>query len=273
MKAWILALTMVVPLAARAQAHVHGGSDVDSAVPSHQAHPVDAHAEKPTGTMVELSPAAGPKAKAYLAQPQGAPSGAVLVVHEWWGLNDHIKHEADLLAKAGYLALAVDLYEGTVAVTPEAAGKAMQAVDGARALAVEKAGLAELTKRAPGKKLATLGWCFGGGHSLEASLAAAELGTPVAGTIIYYGLPIDDVAKLKTLKGPVLGIWAKQDGWITPEKVAAFDKALQQAGVPHAFHSYDADHAFANPTGGKYNPPAAKEADAVRMAFLARVLK
>jgi carboxymethylenebutenolidase len=273
MKTLLLAALLLLPRLALAQAHVHGGADASSPVPAHEKHPVDAKVDAPTGKMVELSVAEGPKSKAYLAEPKGASRGAVLVVHEWWGLNDHIKHEADLLARAGYLALAVDLYEGTVATTPEAAGKAMQAVDAARALAVEKAGITFLLKSAPGKKLATIGWCFGGGHSLEASLAAAELGTPVAGTVIYYGLPIDDVSKLKTLKGAVLGIWAKQDGWITPEKVAAFDTALTQAGVAHTFHSYDADHAFANPTGGKYNPPAARDADAVRAAFLAQVLK
>jgi carboxymethylenebutenolidase len=90
---------------------------------------------------------------------------------------------------------------------------------------------------------------------------------------MYYGMPVTDVARLKTLQGPVLGIWAKRDGWITPDKVVAFDKALTEAGIPHEFHSYDADHAFANPSSGRYQPQAAKDAWKKTEAFLAANLK
>jgi carboxymethylenebutenolidase len=82
-------------------------------------------------------------------------------------------------------------------------------------------------------------------------------------------MPVTDVSRLKTLRGPVLGIWASQDGWITPDKVRAFDDALTQAGVRHEFHAYDADHAFANPSGGKYNGPAAADAWQKTRTFLA----
>ena len=82
-----------------------------------------------------------------------------------------------------------------------------------------------------------------------------------------------DVNLLKKLQGPVLGIWAKRDGWITPEKVAAFDLALKDAGIKHEFRSYDADHAFANPTGGRYNPPAAQDANEAARRFLKSALK
>ena len=91
--------------------------------------------------------------------------------------------------------------------------------------------------------------------------------------MIYYGIPESDASKLKLLKGPVLGIYAKRDGWITPEVVAAFDKRLTEAGVKHEFHSYDADHGFANPTGGRHNPPAARDAWERTVVFLASVLR
>src|SRR4051794_36375870 len=102
-------------LPALAQEHQHGGakgaSDEGAKVPVHQKHPLDAGAPKPGGTQVQLE-VSGDKASAYVARPPGAAKGAILVIHEWWGLNDWVKHQADQLAQLGYLALAVDLYKG-----------------------------------------------------------------------------------------------------------------------------------------------------------------
>ena len=94
-----------------------------------------------------------------------------------------------------------------------------------------------------------------------------------AGTVIAYGLPVTDVNLLRKLQGPVLGIWAKRDGWITPEKVAAFDLALKDAGIKHEFRSYDADHAFANPGSGRYDAAAAQDAGEATRRFLKSILK
>jgi carboxymethylenebutenolidase len=257
------------PALAQTPPHVHG-TDADAGVPAHQAHPVDPAAPHPSGKSITLALPQGGSALAYVARPKQAPAGAVLVLHEWWGLNDHVKGQADALAGQGYLVLAVDLYQGKVATTADEAGKLMQALDAAHAAAVEKAGVAWLKENGHGKKIATLGWCAGGGQSLLASLGSPQ---DVAATVIYYGMPVLDVAQLKTLRGPVLGIWAKKDGWITPEKVEAFDRALTEAGVKHSFHSFDAYHAFANPTGGRYNPPAAAEANAITRKFLADNVK
>jgi carboxymethylenebutenolidase len=253
-------------------AHVHGGtaaSDKDSKVPEHQKHPLDKDAPKPQGASMEL-PVAGSTAIAYVAKPKGKPKGAVLVLHEWWGLNDWVKHQADLLAKDGYLALAVDLYKGKVATDPKEAGALMKGKDEKWGDQVEETGLEWLKAAVGGAKIATIGWCMGGGESLNASLLDPK---DVSATVIYYGLPVDDVAKLKTLQGPVLGLYAGKDGWITPEKVAAFDKELTEAGIKHEFHSYDADHAFANPSSGKYQGQAAKDAWKRTQAFLAANLK
>jgi carboxymethylenebutenolidase len=241
-------------------------SDKDAAVPAHQEHPVDANPPAPKGTRVDLA-VGGASAIAYAAKPAGEPRGAVLVIHEYWGLNDWVKHEADELAGLGYLALAVDLYKGQVATTPDDAKKLMAGLDNDWAAKVEHAGILWLKANAPKHDLATIGWCMGGGQSLQASLNDPA---DIAATIIYYGMPVTDPAVLAKLKaGAVLGIFAKKDGWITPDKVAAFDKALTDAGVPHAFTSYDADHAFANPTGGRHNPDAAKDAWKRTRAFLA----
>jgi carboxymethylenebutenolidase len=264
-----VALAWTLPVAAAEEAHLHGG-DAGSTIPANQPHPVDPVAPKPTGTVLSLHLDGGGTAIAYVARPKKAVTGGILVLHEWWGLNDYVKGQADVLAGLGYLVLAVDLYGGKVATTPDEAGKLMQGLDAVQAAAVEKAGVGWLKQNANGKKLATLGWCAGGGQSLLASLGSPA---DISATVIYYGMPVLDVARLKTLRGPVLGIWAKKDGWITPAKVDAFDQTLTEAGVKHSFHSFDADHAFANPTGGRYNPAAAEEANAITRKFLADVLK
>jgi carboxymethylenebutenolidase len=265
----ILLVACLVALPAFAQGHDHGdASDKDSKVPAHQKHPMDPNAPKPTGESISL-PVEGSQANAYVARPKAKAKGAILVVHEYWGLNDWVKSMADRLANDGYLALAVDLYKGKVATDPKEAQALMANKDQQWGTAVETAGLGWLKSNAGGAKLATIGWCMGGGESLNASLADPK---DVDATVIYYGLPVTDVARLKTLRGPVLGIWAKKDGWITPDKVKAFDEALTQAGVKHEFHSYDADHAFANPSGGRYNGAAAKDAWQKTQAFLTKNL-
>ncbi len=266
----VLVLSMLVVGVARGaeSSHVHG-ADAGASVPSHEKHPMDPRPPAPKGKSVELALPSGKTSTAYLARPKGAPHGGLLVLHEWWGLNDWVKADADRYATQGYLVLAVDLYNGSVATTPEEAQKLMSALDQTAATEVEVAGIDWLARSLPGKKIATLGWCAGGGQSLNASLASPG---KVSATIMYYGLPVTDVNLLRKLQGPVLGIWAKRDGWITPEKVAAFDLALKDAGIKHEFRSYDADHAFANPSGGRYNPAAAQDANEATRRFLKSVL-
>ncbi len=239
-----------------------GGSGAE--VPMAEKHPIDTRPPKPSAETVALAFEGG-TAHAYANRPAAAPKGAVLIMHEWWGLNDWIRHEADEMAGLGYLALAPDLYDGKVAKSPDEAGQLMGALDQARADKIEAAAVAWLSRSAPGAKIATIGWCMGGSQSLLASLSNAGR---VAATVIYYGAPVDTVSKLKELKGPMLGIYAEKDGWITPDKVDAFDKALTEAGVKHDFYRFDADHAFANPTGGRYKGEAAREAWALTIAFL-----
>ena len=274
------ALALATSPAARAddpKPHVHGGDDAADAgasgattdtakVPMNEKHNLDAASPKLHGQDLELK-VGEETAKAYVARVTGKKHrGAVLVFHEWWGLNDHIKHQADELARHGYLALAIDLYKGQVATDPKTAGELMGKLDEVWGDKVEEAAREWLKTEGKVEKVATIGWCMGGGQSLRASLHDPK---DVWATVIYYGMPVADVAQLKTLQGPVLGIWANKDGWITPEKVKEFEKALTEAGIKHEFHAYDADHAFANPSNGpKYNGKDAKDAWKKTLSFL-----
>ncbi|WP_437895241.1 dienelactone hydrolase family protein [Sorangium sp. So ce124] len=211
--------------------------------------------------------------KAYLSLPRDAkpPIAGVVVIHEWWGLNEHIKHWTDRLAEDGYAALAVDLYGGKVAFTPDDAMAAMKAVDEAKGIEIVRAAHRFLTTdaRVLAPRTASIGWCFGGAWSLKLALNEPELDAAV----IYYGRLVTDPAQLKAIKAPVLGIFGNQDKGIPPEVVNDFDKALHDAGIEHEVLRYDADHAFANPSGERYNTKAAADAWEKARRFLAAKLK
>ncbi len=209
---------------------------------------------------VGLTTKGGKRVNAALAVPAEAPAPAVLLVHEWWGLNDQIKAVAAELARAGYLALAVDLYDGKVAETREGARGLMQAVVPGEATDTLASWVAWL--RGHAKAIGTIGWCFGGGWSLNASIAA-----PVDATVVYYGRVNRSAADLKALKGPVLGHFATRDGWIDRKMVGGFEKAMAEAGKSATSHWYEADHAFANPTSARYDQEDAQLAWQRTLAF------
>lgn len=197
--------------------------------------------------------------KAYLSLPAGqGPFPAIVVIHEWWGLNGNIEHWADRLASAGWAALAVDLYSGTVATNRDEAMAAMKAVDDTKAAATIRAAIDFIgaDPRIKATKKAVIGWCFGGGWSLQAALANPDLD----GAIIYYGQLETDPAKLGAIKAKVLGVFGKKDKGIPPEKVAEFEAALKAAGVSEEIHEYDAEHAFANPSNPIYDQTSAADA-------------
>ena len=198
--------------------------------------------------------------RAYLSLPENARpgGGAIVVIHEWWGLNDHVRHWADRLASAGYAALAVDLYEGVVAKTPDEAMAAMKKVDQERAVATMLAAHRFLAEdaRVRASKTASIGWCFGGAMSLKLALAAPDLDA----CVMYYGKPETDARKLASLRAPLLGVFGNRDASIPPDVVDAFDRALSEAGKEHEILRYDAEHAFANPSGGRYDEKAASAA-------------
>lgn len=205
--------------------------------------------------------------KAYLSLPAGqGPFPAIVVIHEWWGLNEHVEHWADRLASAGWAAIAVDLYDGKVATTREDALAYLKAVDDTKAAGVISAAFDYVAKdpRILATKRAVIGWCFGGGWSFRTALAHPELD----GAIIYYGGIDTDPAKLAAIKARVLGIFATRDKGIPNEEVDKFEAALKQAGVRAEIKRYDAEHAFANPSNPIYDPVAAADAWKHVLAFL-----
>lgn len=198
------------------------------------------------GTTIDLK-----GTRAYLSLPEGpGPFPAIVVIHEWWGLNTNVEHWADRLASAGWAAIAVDLY-GTVATTRDEAMAAMKAVDDTKAAATITAAFdfATTDPRIAATKRAVIGWCFGGGWSLKTALAHPDLDA----AIMYYGQLELDPTKLAAFKGQLLGIFGEQDQGLPPDQVRAFEAALKTANVPAEIHIYPADHAFANPSNPKYD--------------------
>lgn len=208
--------------------------------------------------------------KGFFASPEKAGSyPGVVMIHEWWGLNDNIKDMARQLAKEGYNVLAVDLYNGVVAKTPDEARAQTTALDQPKALENLKAALAFL-KTKGATKLASFGWCFGGGQSMQLALGSSDL----SATVIYYGNLVDDETKLRNIKWPVLGIFGDKDQSITPDKVKAFETALNKVGVKNEIHIYPGvGHAFANPSGQSYAPNETKDAWEKTLKFLNQNLK
>jgi len=215
------------------------------------AHPELASAAAGSLQTVSTTIGGGNEVNAAVALPDAETAPSVLLIHEWWGLNDQIKSVAAEFAKLGYVALAVDLYNGEVAETREKAQSLMQGVDRREATQTLTTWIHWLRshERTTGK-VATIGWCFGGGWSLNASIAA-----PVDATIIYYGAVDKPAEQLESLDGPVLGHFATRDQWINEDMVGGFKEAMRKAGKADMLtvHWYDANHAFANPTGSRYD--------------------
>jgi carboxymethylenebutenolidase len=182
---------------------------------------------------------------------------AVIMIHEWWGLNEHIKSQADILAKEGYVVLAVDLYQGEVATTPDRSRELSSSVRNNPASAIDNLQSAvnyvKSLEMVDGNRIASLGWCFGGDWSLQLALNSSE--NPLAATIIYYGRPVTDTASLSSITWPILGIFGNQDQAIPVESVKQFASALNASGITNEIYLYEGvGHAFANPSGDNYAP-------------------
>lgn len=218
--------------------------------------PGDYKLEDAKGKMIKLKIKDGDPASAYFIKSDPSSNKYIFVFHEWWGLNDYVKRESDKLSNTFPDAniIALDLYDGNVAVTREDASKFMQSVNNERAYAIIDAAKDKAGDEA---KIATIGWCFGGSWSLQAAIA---LGESASACVIYYGMPELDPDKLSGMNAPVLGIFAKQDGWITPKVVNEFSDAMEDSGNEAEIYSYDAHHAFANPSNDRHNEEAAEEA-------------
>ncbi|WP_375419555.1 dienelactone hydrolase family protein [uncultured Hymenobacter sp.] len=221
------------------------------------------------GRLITFKTADGQTGSGFEIKSATPSSKYLFVIHEWWGLNDYIKKEAATFARElpGVNVIALDLYDGQVAATSDEAGKLMQGVKTERAAAIIKGAQAYAGPKA---QFASVGWCFGGGWSLQTALLG---GRQTVGTVMYYGMPEKDVTKLKQLKSSVLGIFATQDQWISPAVVAQFQKDMKAAGRPLTVKSYAADHAFANPSNPKFKQDDAADAHRLTLAYLKKSFK
>jgi carboxymethylenebutenolidase len=196
---------------------------------------------------------------------------AVIMIHENKGLNDNIKNMANLLAKNGYVVLAVDLFNGEVTTDQNRSSELTQQVRDNQDIAT--ANLKSAVKYAASlpnvnaEKIVSLGWCFGGAQSLQLALNSQD--HPLAATIIYYGRLITDKTILSNIKWPVLGIFGDQDRSIPVDTVKAFELALNSSGITNEIYIYKGvGHAFANPSGENYAPKETQDAWQKTLSFL-----
>jgi len=217
------------------------------------------------GSMQKIPMEAGNEANIYSVKREGTKN-FVLVFHEWWGLNNHIVAEADRLynelSEVDVTVIAIDLYDGNVATSRERAGELMKSSNTQRCENIIASVLNEIPDDA---NIVTIGWCFGGGWSLKGALAA---GNRTKGCVMYYGMPVEDTETLKELNSDVMFIYAEQDEWINQDVVDKFKVNMKSAGKELNVLSFDADHAFANPSSEKFKEQAAQKANVKTVEYL-----
>jgi carboxymethylenebutenolidase len=208
----------------------------------------------------------------YLPQGSGTHP-AIVVIHEWWGLNDWVKEQAANYAKQGYVALAVDLYHGKVATDPELAHELMRGLSQDQGVRDLLGAVKYLDSRKDVKKdrVGAVGWCMGGTYAMQLAIAAPSL----KAVAINYGAPATDKSDLEKIHAAILGNFGGQDRGIPPEAVHAFEAAMKSLGKPVDVKIYpDAGHAFENPNNkGGYRPEDAADAMARINALFAKELK
>jgi carboxymethylenebutenolidase len=225
--------------------------------------------KKHLGEMKEIPISGEKSARFYELKSKKKSANYLFVFQEWWGLNDYIKNESDIFYSElkDVNVIAIDLYDGNVATSRDSAGAYMQRADPERISNIIKSVINYCGSDA---KITTVGWCFGGGWSLQASLLA---GANAVGCVMYYGMPEKDLEKLKTLNCDVLGIFAAQEKWISPEVVKQFQADMKQLNKTITVENYEAEHAFANPSNPKFNEKFAKDAHNKALKFISGKLK
>jgi carboxymethylenebutenolidase len=204
------------------------------------------------GQMIEFARPDGGKTKGYLALAgEGRPG--IVVIQEWWGLNDQIKGVADRFAAAGYNALAPDLYKGRVTQKPDEVNHLMEGLDFPGATHQDIRGAAQRLKQG-GSKVAVMGFCMGGALTVASAVHVPE----AAAAVCFYGIPPKDFADPAKIRIPFQGHFANRDDWCTPQAANELDAALKKGGAPHEIHRYEANHGFFNETSeANYDPKSA----------------
>ena len=229
------------------------------------------------GQTVSYNRPDGKSVNGYLAEPTaGKNAPGVVVIQEWWGLNDQIRGVADKLAAAGYRALVPDLYRGKSALEAKEAEHLMNGLNFADAAGQDVRGAVQHLKRTGSNKAGVTGFCMGGALTLLAAVNAPEADAAVA----WYGFPPLEYIDASKIKAPLMGHWATQDQFFPIGKVDELEKKLRAANVKFEFHRYDAKHAFANETADskglpplKHDPKAAEQAWKRTLEFFAKNLK
>ncbi|MBM4197289.1 MAG: dienelactone hydrolase family protein [Gammaproteobacteria bacterium] len=224
---------------------------------------------------VEYATVDGKPVTGWLARPKDARPGlpGLIVIHEWWGLNDNVRDEAERLAAEGYVALAVDLYQGRSASDVKSAMPLSQGLTANPAPGEEnlRQAYAYLLKSTGAERIGSIGWCLGGRWSLRAALVLPK---DLDAAVIYYGSVNVPEADLAPLTMPVIGFFGTKDPVIPLPTVAAFEANMRKLGKDVEVHVYEgAQHAFANPSGTSYEPVAAEDSWRRTLAFLGKHLK
>ena len=227
------------------------------------------HISKVGGKMVEFTTPDGQKAAGYYIEAAQKSDITLFVFQEWWGLNDHIKREAEhfYTTLGNVNVLALDMYDGKVATTREDAGKYMSTASPARLESIINGAIQWVGPKA---RIATVGWCFGGSQSLKASILA---GKQAVACVMYYGMPVKEVDQLKKLNTDVLGLFAGREQFISPKVVAEFEQNMKLAGKQIKTKIFDAEHAFANPSNPNYDKAATEEAWNMAIDYFKNKLK
>lgn len=220
------------------------------------------------GKMIEIPIEDSDPANAFMIS--GSSNKYLFVLHEWWGLNDHIKEESEKLYKdlGGKVnVIALDLYDGKVASNREDAQKFMQEAtkNMERIMSIFNASINYAESQHSEIEIATIGWCFGGGMSMQLAIEAGDI---AEACIIYYGMPEEDLERLSKLEADVLGIFATQDKWINSDVVNQFKSNMKKADKDLEVHSFNAPHAFANPSNPGYEQKIATKAYFKALRFL-----
>ncbi|MDT8999968.1 dienelactone hydrolase family protein [Paucibacter sp. APW11] len=220
------------------------------------------------GHLIDLQHPDGGTSRGYLAEAQAGAPGLILI-QEWWGLNDHIKALVDRFAAAGFTTLAPDLYQGRVAGNADEASHLMNGLDFAAAVQQDLRAAQTLLQQQC-KAVAVLGFCMGGALTIAAAVHLPGL----AAGVCFYGIPPASVADPAQLRIPLQGHFASRDDWCTPAAAAALEQALRSHGQQPEFHHYQADHAFFNSSRPEVFDAAAAELAWQRsVEFLRRQLK
>jgi carboxymethylenebutenolidase len=222
--------------------------------------------------MIQFKRPDGQLVDGYLAEPTDkANAPGVVVIQEWWGLDDEVKSVAERLAKAGYRALVPDLYRGKLALEAKEAEHLMGDLNFADAASQDIRGAVQYLKATGSNKVAVTGFCMGGALTVLSACNVPELD----GTVVWYGYPPLEYVDAKAITKPMMAHWATHDDFFAVSGVDQLDSRLTEAGAQHEFYRYDAKHAFANPKSDsrglpplQYNEAAAKLAWDRTMEFL-----